>query len=176
MPTYEGAPHSPPRTHGTPSGYVNIRVLVPRELHFRLLSYSSQSHLSLPAYVVAWLHRATPLEPLPSPQCQPMAKELAPGPRPGHDHQEAHSLAVGPGAAPEQQEPSPSRRPAPGPLDVPGEAVGPSAALLPRAAAPSRQDHAADPASHGSSPTSEQAPSTDSQVLGQAGAERTHPR
>jgi hypothetical protein len=54
---------SPPRTNGTPSGYRNIRVLVHRDLHYRLLAYASQSHLSLAEFVVDCLNRAGPLEP-----------------------------------------------------------------------------------------------------------------
>jgi len=172
MPTYEGAPQSPPRTHGTPSGYVNIRVLVPRELHFRLLSYASQSHLSLPAFVIAWLHRATPLEP-PSPTGRQPSKEPAPGPRPCRDLPEAHSLAVGPGAAQEQREPAPGDRPARGPLDVSSEAVGPSAALSQKATALSSLDQNPDPASSGSSPTFDPVESSSGLDSDRAQADRT---
>src|SRR3954452_19391625 len=112
MPDNQGSNLSPPRTHGTPSGYRNVRVLVTQDLHFRLLSYSSQSHLSLPAFVVAWLHRATPLEPPSNQPGHQKANEPAPGHRPANDLQRAHSLARGHVAAQEPQEPSPGHRPA----------------------------------------------------------------
>ena len=163
---------SPPRTNGTPSGYRNVRVLVHQDLHFQLSAFASQSHLSLPAFVIAWLHRATPLEP-PCPTGQPLAKEPAPGPRPCRDLPEAHSLALGPGAAQEQQEPAPSHWPAHGPLDVPGEAMGPSAALLHGTLAKSGTDQTADATLSRSFPTVDPVESPSGQDRDKTQAERT---
>lgn len=161
---------SPPRTHGTPSGYRNVRVLVPRDLHFRLSSYASQSHLSMPAFVVAWLNLATPLAPSPSPQGQQTAEESAPGHRPCRDLQEAHGLAIGPSAAQEQQEPAPCPRPAQVPLCVTGEAKGPGAAPSPTAWAQSSPDLTADPHLARSSATIAPVESSSSHELDQAQA------
>lgn len=56
-----GSLSPPSRRSGTPPGYRNIRVLVPSDLHWRLASYASQSQLTMPAFVLATLQRATPL-------------------------------------------------------------------------------------------------------------------
>jgi hypothetical protein len=112
---------------------------VPKSLHFRLVSHSAASEMSLQDFVIAWLERATPLTPAPSSERQ-MALEPAPGPRPAQDRQEAHSLADGPGAARGQQDLAPCQRLAPSPLGVSSEAVGPSAAPSPKAPARSSRD------------------------------------
>jgi hypothetical protein len=102
-------PTSPPRTHGTPNGYRNLRVLVTTALHYRLVALAAQSELSLPELVVRTLDRATPLDPLTG---QPVADDKlagaprlhpgqvdhespSPGPMPGATH-------LGPGAIPGQ--------------------------------------------------------------------------
>ncbi len=198
------SPTTTPRPHVTPSGYKNVRVFVPKSLHFRLVSASAASEMSLQNFVIAWLERATPLTPTPAsqrqissepaPRLQPgqgpqggpdnatgpgaaqPSKEPAPGPRPCRDPEEAHSLASGPGAAQEQQEPAPCHRPAQGPLGVPGEAVGPSAALLPEALALSRLDRTADPSLSGSLATVDPNKSPSGHDLDPAEAERTGPR
>lgn len=109
-----------PRPNLTPSGYKNVRVFVPQSLHYRLVSASAASEMSLQNFVVSWLERATPLTPTPAPQRQ-FALEPAPGHRLAHDAQGDQGLAKGPCAAQEQQEPAPCQRPAPGPLGVPGK-------------------------------------------------------
>lgn len=55
---------SPSRRTGTPAGYRNVRVLVPTDLHYRLISYSGISHMTVPEFALAWLARTTPLDPL----------------------------------------------------------------------------------------------------------------
>lgn len=171
MPPCLGTYQSPPRTHGTPSGFKNVRVLVPQDLHFRLQAYASQSHLSLPAFVVAWLNLATPLEPPTNRTGQQKAMEPAPGHRPANDHEMAPGLAGGPVGA---QEPAPDHRPANGPLDVPGDAVGQCAAPLPVASARSSVPLTSDDAWSGSSSTIDLARSA-SHDDETAGAERTRP-
>jgi hypothetical protein len=165
------SPTTSPRTNLTPSGYKNVRVYVPQALWYRLVSHSAASEMSLQEFVVAWLERATPLTPTPTNQHQ-TAMDPAPDHRPAHDTQDGQGLAKGVGAAQEQQEQAHDQRP----LSVPGKAVGPCAALSPEANVPSRQDHAADLAPPGLSPTIEQAPSTADQDLELAEAERTRPR
>lgn len=53
---------SPSRRSATPPGYRNVRVLVPVDMHWRLSSFASQSQMSLPAFVLATLRNAIPLE------------------------------------------------------------------------------------------------------------------
>lgn len=144
---------SPPRTHGTPSGYRNVRVLVPRDLHFRLSSYASQSHLSMPAFVVAWLNLATPLAPSPIPQDHPTPEGQSPGRRPGQDLPGGHSNPAGPAAAQQQGEPAFGHRIARGPQGVSCEAGGPCAISLPEAPARSSPDPTEDLAQSGSLPS-----------------------
>lgn len=151
---------SPPRTHGTPSGYRNIRVLVTRDLHFRLLSHASQSHLSLPAFVVAWLNLATPLDSTRSPQGQPTSKGSAPGHRPGLDTPVGHGNTAGPGAAQPRGEPAWGQRPARAPVGLPCEADGPSAAPPSAAPAQSSPDRTEDLTLSGSLPTGDPDPSS----------------
>lgn len=176
MPPNEGTYPSPPRTHGTPSGFRNVRVLVPQDLHFRLQAYASQSHLSLPAFVVAWLNLAAPLEPLTNSRGQQRAKEPAPGHRPANDHQQAPGLAGGPVSAHSPQEPAPGQGPASGPLDVPGNAVGQCAAPRQEATATSAVPLNPDAASSGSSPTNDTARSTLVMDNDEAEPERTSTR
>lgn len=169
----EGTHASPPRTHGTPSGYRNIRVLVTRDLHFRLLSYSSQSHLSLPAFVVAWLNRATPLEASSNPPSGSTVDEPAPGHRHANDDQRAHGPAVGPVDAQGLNEPSLGHLPARGTHDVSGNAVRPCAAPSPGASATSVVPWSLDAASSRSSPTVDTAKSISPEDSDEAKAERT---
>ncbi len=165
----EGSNLSPPRTKGTPSGFRNVRVLVTQDLHFRLLSYASQSHLSMPAFVVAWLNRATPLEPTSTVPTKGAEKESAPGQPPGQGIRDGQWEAVGPGSAQGEQWPD-GHRSAQGPRKVPGEGGGPGAAHRQTALAASGPGQTADPASSWSSPTPEHASSASGQDLDQAEA------
>lgn len=177
MPTGEMSQLSPPRTKGTPSGYRNVRVLVPRDLHFRLLAYASQSHLSMPAFVAAWLDMATPLEPPANPSGCPQVNKPAPGHRPARGKQNEPGLAGGPGAAHGQQTPSPGHRPAANvPLDVPRVAVGTCAAPSSAATATSAVSLNREAALSGSSTTNAPARSTSIRDNDAAKAVRTDPR
>jgi hypothetical protein len=100
-------PVPPPRTHGTPSGYKNIRVLVPTNLHYRLAGYAALSHASIPGFISRWLTLVTPLDPLTG---QPVAANQsagAPGLEPGQDAEACpgpdsmlYATHIGPGAIP----------------------------------------------------------------------------
>jgi hypothetical protein len=148
MPTREEIHSSPPRTHGTPSGYRNVRVLVTQDLHFQLLSYSSQSHLSLPALVVAWLSLATPLTPPSS----------------------------GPQGQPRPDEPTPGHRLSPTPEGDSSEAVRPGEAPLPKSLAVTRPDQTTDPSLSGSLPSTDPVKSPSAQNHHESETERTRLR
>lgn len=64
----------PSRSQGTPIGFRNVRVIVPQALHWRLLTYASQSQMSLPQFVVSWLEKATSLGLKEGPQGPPEPK------------------------------------------------------------------------------------------------------
>lgn len=73
--SWKGRPSaSSSRSNITPPGYKNVRVFVPKSLHFRLVSHSAASEMTLQEFVVAVLERAAPLTPAPS----------SPGPALGH--------------------------------------------------------------------------------------------
>src|SRR5688572_28589684 len=93
-------PATPSRSQGTPDGYRNIRVLVPKAMHGQLTIYAIQSGMTLPQFVLAWLERATPLDPSSGPQDPPFDRETAPGHRQGQDTQGVPGQAEGPRAAP----------------------------------------------------------------------------
>jgi len=159
-----------PRTHGTPDGYRNVRVLTPKSLHYRISAYAALSMITLNEFVVKWLSLATPLDPrtgLPT-----LAENLAEttGQGQSHDADEGHGQADGPstpciteGAAPNPAaDPAPSER---------ASTVGvPGAAQLQRAEAPSPPNPGTDPASIGSPPTVSPAESDPSQVENVTGA------
>ena len=151
----EGRPtRPPPRTHGTPSGYRNIRVLVPTSLHFRLAGYAALSHASIPESVSRWLTLVTPLDPITG---QPLPANNVAGARghgQGSDADASPGPRPGPGASPM------GKGAAPGPATAtPGPSVGPQVAHRPGAAhsqgasASSTPNHRPDPSPIGSSPT-----------------------
>lgn len=149
-----GCPEGPrPRTHGTPSGYRNVRVLTPCSLHFRLVAYAGLSMLSLNEFILRVLNLATPIDPATGRPVPVSTLESAPGPRPGHDQQGGPGAAKGPSAAQMPKEPAPCQQPASDPLDGPGPAAGPGAPPSPKALARSSPDETADPARSGSFPT-----------------------
>lgn len=149
-----GCPEGPPpRTHGTPSGYRNIRVLTSNFLHFRLVAYSALSMCSLNEFILKWLNLATPIDPATGRPVPVSTLESAPGPRPGHDPQGGSGTAKGPSAAQMPKEPAPDQRPAIDPMDGPGPAAGPGAAPSPKALARSSPDRTSSPTLPGSFPT-----------------------
>jgi hypothetical protein len=82
-PNREGSPtRSLPRSHVTPPGYKNVRVFVPKSLHYRLICNSAASEMSLQDFVVSWLERATPLVPTSAPD-RPTTKGPSPSPQSG---------------------------------------------------------------------------------------------
>ncbi|SIO63373.1 hypothetical protein SAMN05444166_7327 [Singulisphaera sp. GP187] len=46
-------PRLPSRRTGTPPGYGNVRVLVPTGLHYRVISHSGISHLTVPEFALS---------------------------------------------------------------------------------------------------------------------------
>lgn len=142
----------PPRTHGTPSGYRNVRVLAPCPLHFRLVAYAGLSMCSLNEFILKVLHLATPIDPatgLPVPAGTP---EPAPGQRPIPETRGGPGLARISDTDQEQGEPALRQRPSGDLPDVPGPAAGPGAAPLPEAQAWSNSDPTADLTPSGSFP------------------------
>jgi hypothetical protein len=61
---------TPSRSHSTPAGYRNVRVIVPQDLHWKLMGFASESHMTLPEFVISWLERVTPLTPAVGPSSQ----------------------------------------------------------------------------------------------------------
>jgi hypothetical protein len=125
----EGLPkRPPPRTHGTPSGYRNVRVLVTKSLHYQISAFAGMSHTSLPEFVGRWLYLATPLDPLTG---QPIpANNLVGAPSPGQGLEALTNPHSVPSASPMGKEA------APGPTSNPGPSIGPQAADRPGAAHP----------------------------------------
>lgn len=89
---------TPSRGNVTPSGYKNVRVFVPKSLHFRLVSHSAASEMSLQDFVVAWLERAVPISATLGPAGQ-SATEPASDQGKAHDAQGGRCLAEGPDGA-----------------------------------------------------------------------------
>jgi hypothetical protein len=144
---------SPPRSHGTPDGYRNIRVLTSKSLHYRISAYAALSMITLNEFVVKWLSLATPLDPhtgLPVP-----AESLTEAKGQG----QSHAADVGQGKADGPSTPcitegaTPSPAADPGPSGRPLAAGGPGTAQLQGAVASSASNPGTDPASIRSSPT-----------------------
>src|SRR5262245_58527018 len=89
---------TPSRSHGTPPGYRNVRVIVPQDLHWKLMGYASQSHMTLPEFVVSWLERVTPLTSPAGPPGQPTNPDTPPnhvqGQAVDHPSVEAREIAA----------------------------------------------------------------------------------
>jgi hypothetical protein len=118
---------SQPRTHGTPSGYRNVRVLVNQDLHYRLAAFSGLSHMSIQEFVIAWLTLSTPIDPATGQPLPADSIEGAPGRRQGPDA--LASPGPGPGATTTSE----------------GAARGPAANSAPGAGAARPQGATSDP-------------------------------
>ncbi len=150
----EGRPtRSPPRTHGTPSGYRNIRVLVPICLHYRMAGYAALSHASIPEFISRWLTLVTPLDPLTG---RPVAADhlaVAPALDPGQIAQARPSPGSRPSATNISQGATPRPEATPGPSGGPPAAQGPGKTQPQGAGASSAPIPGTDPTSIGSLPT-----------------------
>lgn len=157
---------SPPRTHGTPSGYRNIRVLVTTSLHYRLAGYAGMSHTSLPEFVVRWLTLATPLDPETGVPLRVDNHAEAPGQAQGQDADASPSPRPGPSASPA------AKGVAQGPMAYHGPTCGPHEAHRPDAAHPSGVDASPGPDRSSTPSLSESSPTMtpDRSSSGQGGA------
>jgi hypothetical protein len=161
----------PPRTHGTPSGYRNIRVLVPIFLHFRLSSYAALSHTSLPEFISRWLTLVTPLDPITG---QPLAAEKqtgAPGLELGKDAEACSGFGSMPSATNIVKGATPRPLTIAGPFGGPPLAQGPGKAHPPGAGSMSAHDPGTVPSSFEASPIVSVVRSDPGQCENQAKAE-----
>lgn len=78
----------PQPTTCTPSGFKNLRVLIPEDLHWRLRNLANQSRMSFHRFIVAWLSEAFPLNPAPGTPDT--------GESPGSDSEQTGDLGPGP--------------------------------------------------------------------------------
>ncbi|SIO63399.1 hypothetical protein SAMN05444166_7335 [Singulisphaera sp. GP187] len=160
---------SPPRTHGTPSGYRNLRVLVTTALHYRLLALAGLSQLSLPELVVRTLDRATPFDPLTGEPVPTDGLARAPGLEPGQDAHASHGPGSPPGATNLNQCATPRPVAIPGPSGETPPAEGPGNAHTQGACASLAPDPGTDHFLIQSSPTV--SPNRPGPGQGQANAE-----
>lgn len=95
----------------TPSGFRNLRVLVPENLHWHLRELANQSRMTFQHFIVSWLATAGPLggdsmSPEPPhndrPAPRPEPRESCPeGPSPGNRPSEAQTQVARLGSCPD---------------------------------------------------------------------------
>jgi hypothetical protein len=103
----------PSRRNGTPPGYKNVRVLVPQDLHWRLLTCASNERKSLPQFVLERLSAIASLDPLVGPSGPSAEKQLP-------DTGMGHAWPLGLREAVNPQPPSLTVPPTSVPTHVPG--------------------------------------------------------